>query len=99
MEKLQTHESAERSRGCVPNRRTKDYYVSNGIRLLVVLIVIIYTANTTNALPSASYPSVDFIILHNATEIGAFCLDGSEPGYYFSKGFGSGSDNWLIHIE
>ncbi|KAI3950144.1 hypothetical protein MKW98_008589, partial [Papaver atlanticum] len=103
MEKLQTQETAyfqkvERSRGCVSNRRTKDY-LNNGIRLLVVFMVIVYTTKTTNALPHPSNPSVDFIILHNATELGAVCLDGSIPGYYFSKGFGYGSNNWLIHIE
>ncbi|KAG4152423.1 hypothetical protein ERO13_D04G121200v2 [Gossypium hirsutum] len=27
------------------------------------------------------------------------CLDGSLPGYHFQKGFGSGSNNWLLHIE
>ncbi|RZC75778.1 hypothetical protein C5167_000111 [Papaver somniferum] len=135
MGKLQTPETAyfqkvERNRGCVANRRTKDY-VNNGIRLLVVFMVIVYSTKTTNALPPPSSPSVDFIILHNATELGAgvspskptpypsgndpnkvnlhflqnakelgaVCLDGSKPGYYFSKGFGSGSNNWLIHIE
>ena len=29
----------------------------------------------------------------------AVCLDGSIPGYHFLKGFGSGSENWLLHIE
>lgn len=29
----------------------------------------------------------------------AVCLDGSLPGYHFQKGFGSGSNNWLLHIE
>ena len=27
------------------------------------------------------------------------CLDGSSPGYHLQKGFGSGSNNWLLHIE
>lgn len=29
----------------------------------------------------------------------AVCLDGSLPGYHFQQGFGSGSQNWLLHIE
>ncbi|XP_031252579.1 pectin acetylesterase 5-like, partial [Pistacia vera] len=29
----------------------------------------------------------------------AVCLDGSLPGYHFQKGFGSGSNNWLLHLE
>lgn len=31
--------------------------------------------------------------------LGVVCLDGSSPGYHFQKGFGSGSNNWLLHIE
>ncbi|KAI3950143.1 hypothetical protein MKW98_008588, partial [Papaver atlanticum] len=50
--------------------------------------------------PSGDDPvKVDLILLHNATRMGAVCLDGSAPGYHLSKGFDSGSDNWLIHIE
>lgn len=29
----------------------------------------------------------------------AVCLDGSLPGYHLQKGFGSGSDKWVLHIE
>jgi len=29
----------------------------------------------------------------------AVCLDGSLPGYHFQKGFGSGSNNWVLHVE
>ncbi|KAI3910304.1 hypothetical protein MKW98_009841, partial [Papaver atlanticum] len=42
---------------------------------------------------------VDLILLQNAQQKGAVCLDGSAPGYHFSKGFDSGSENWLLHIE
>ncbi|XP_041026786.1 pectin acetylesterase 5-like [Juglans microcarpa x Juglans regia] len=42
---------------------------------------------------------VDLTLLHNAKDKGALCLDGSSPGYHFQKGFGSGSNNWLLHIE
>ena len=27
------------------------------------------------------------------------CLDSSAPGYHFRRGFGSGSNNWVLHIE
>ncbi|KAL8141717.1 hypothetical protein V2J09_014749 [Rumex salicifolius] len=30
---------------------------------------------------------------------GAVCLDGSPPAYHFDKGFDSGVNNWLIHVE
>nr|GMC91840.1 pectin acetylesterase 5-like [Ipomoea batatas] len=50
----------------------------------------------------ASLPANDgvpFTPLSNAHKKSAFCLDGSVPGYHFQQGFGSGSDNWLLHIE
>ncbi|KAL1193872.1 Pectin acetylesterase 5 [Cardamine amara subsp. amara] len=34
-----------------------------------------------------------------AKERGAFCLDGSLPGYHFHKGSGSGSKSWILHLE
>ncbi|GLT68126.1 hypothetical protein SLA2020_403840 [Shorea laevis] len=42
---------------------------------------------------------VDLTLLRNAKDRGALCLDGSFPGYHFQKGFGSGSNNWLVYIE
>eukprot|EP00268_Persea_americana_P026607 TRINITY_DN2606_c0_g1_i5.p1 TRINITY_DN2606_c0_g1~~TRINITY_DN2606_c0_g1_i5.p1 ORF type:complete len:425 (+),score=73.02 TRINITY_DN2606_c0_g1_i5:733-2007(+) len=42
---------------------------------------------------------VDLTLVRNATDRGAVCLDGTPPGYHFQKGFGSGSNNWLLHIE
>lgn len=29
----------------------------------------------------------------------AVCLDGSPGGYYFRRGFGSGSDKWVVYLE
>ncbi|KAI3926402.1 hypothetical protein MKX01_032590 [Papaver californicum] len=75
------------------------------MRFLVVLIVlIIFTTNTANAQLPPLNPwgneVVDLTLLSNLTGAGNIvCLDGTAPGYHFSKGFGSGSDNWLIHIE
>ncbi|KAK9154289.1 hypothetical protein Sjap_001769 [Stephania japonica] len=48
---------------------------------------------------SAETLLVDLTLLSNAKDRGAVCLDGSLPGYHFQKGFGSGSSNWLLHIE
>ncbi|KAJ4971295.1 hypothetical protein NE237_004394 [Protea cynaroides] len=42
---------------------------------------------------------VDLTLLSHANEKGAVCLDGSSPGYHFQKGFGSGANNWLLHLE
>ncbi|KAL3356853.1 hypothetical protein AABB24_017492 [Solanum stoloniferum] len=42
---------------------------------------------------------IPFTPLSNAQQKSAFCLDGSLPGYHLQKGFGSGSDKWVLHIE
>lgn len=41
--------------------------------------------------------SVTFVT--NAVQKGAVCLDGSPAAYYFSPGFGSGVNNWVVHME
>ncbi|XP_047320291.1 pectin acetylesterase 8-like [Impatiens glandulifera] len=43
--------------------------------------------------------TVSMTILNSAIAKGAVCLDGSPPGYHFDKGFGDGSDNWLLIFE
>ena len=30
---------------------------------------------------------------------GAVCLDGSAPGYHYEKGWGTGADGWMIHLQ
>ncbi|XP_071721061.1 pectin acetylesterase 5-like [Rutidosis leptorrhynchoides] len=42
---------------------------------------------------------VPIVFLKNAAQRGAYCLDGSVPAYHFQKGFGSGTNKWLLHIE
>ncbi|XP_072989149.1 pectin acetylesterase 8-like [Typha latifolia] len=43
--------------------------------------------------------NVPMTILTSAVAKGAVCLDGSPPAYHFSPGFGSGMNNWLVHME
>ncbi|XP_038980108.1 pectin acetylesterase 5-like isoform X2 [Phoenix dactylifera] len=48
----------------------------------------------------SSHPAlVHLTLLRNAKKKGAVCLDGSPPGYHFQRGFGSGKDCWLLHLE
>ncbi|KAJ0979442.1 hypothetical protein J5N97_014916 [Dioscorea zingiberensis] len=42
---------------------------------------------------------VDLTLVHDAEKKGAVCLDGSPPGYYLLRGFGSGADRWVVHLE
>ncbi|XP_058224869.1 pectin acetylesterase 8-like isoform X2 [Rhododendron vialii] len=43
--------------------------------------------------------NVGITYVQNAVAKGAVCLDGSPPAYHFDKGFGTGINNWLVHIE
>ncbi|XP_010920600.1 pectin acetylesterase 5 isoform X2 [Elaeis guineensis] len=42
---------------------------------------------------------VHLTLVRDAQKKGAVCLDGSPPGYHFQRGFGSGKDSWLLHLE
>ncbi|KAF7139015.1 hypothetical protein RHSIM_Rhsim07G0141400 [Rhododendron simsii] len=43
--------------------------------------------------------NVGITYVQNAVAKGAVCLDGSPPAYHLDKGFGTGINNWLVHIE
>lgn len=42
---------------------------------------------------------VDLTLIQGADSKGAVCLDGTLPGYHLDRGFGSGANSWLIHLE
>ncbi|XP_022543372.2 pectin acetylesterase 9 isoform X1 [Brassica napus] len=42
---------------------------------------------------------VSMTLVRGAAALGAFCLDGSLPAYHLDRGFGAGSDNWLLQFE
>ncbi|KAI5415401.1 variant 2, Pectin acetylesterase 10, partial [Lathyrus oleraceus] len=42
---------------------------------------------------------VGLTLINGAAAKGAVCLDGSLPAYHFHRGYGSGSNSWLIHLE
>ncbi|BAT95207.1 Pectin acetylesterase [Vigna angularis] len=52
--------------------------------------------------PSSTQPQplmVDLTLIQEAHSKGAVCLDGTLPGYHLDRGFGSGADSWLVHLE
>ncbi|XP_028773011.1 pectin acetylesterase 5-like isoform X1 [Neltuma alba] len=87
----------------------KDWAIAAvGFTLIVVFALSLISDSRRRVNGSVTNPSfglsqnddlVDLTLLRNAKDRGAFCLDGSLPGYHFQKGFGSGSNNWLLHIE
>ncbi|GAV79301.1 PAE domain-containing protein [Cephalotus follicularis] len=42
---------------------------------------------------------VSMTLVHDASALGAFCLDGSLPAYHLHRGFGAGEGNWLLQFE
>ncbi|XP_039001141.1 pectin acetylesterase 6-like [Hibiscus syriacus] len=42
---------------------------------------------------------VPLTLIPGAVSKGAVCLDGTPPGYHMHRGFGSGANNWVIHLE
>eukprot|EP00268_Persea_americana_P026610 TRINITY_DN2606_c0_g2_i1.p1 TRINITY_DN2606_c0_g2~~TRINITY_DN2606_c0_g2_i1.p1 ORF type:complete len:460 (+),score=56.38 TRINITY_DN2606_c0_g2_i1:93-1382(+) len=72
----------------------------------IIMFVISLTSDSRRKGIDSNPPStasdsdlVHLTLLTNAKNRGAVCLDGSSPGYHLQKGFGSGSNNWLLHIE
>ncbi|KAK7255842.1 hypothetical protein RIF29_29265 [Crotalaria pallida] len=79
----------------------KDYAIAAFAFAFTFTILLIYSRHNSTTLQQQQLFNhlVPLTLLHNANPKGALCLDGSPPGYHFQKGFGSGSRNWLLHIE
>ncbi|KAG7576605.1 Alpha/Beta hydrolase fold [Arabidopsis thaliana x Arabidopsis arenosa] len=74
-----------------------DWYFN---RKPVKLIDCPYPCNTSYSIPSVDRSDlVKLKLSSKAKDRGAFCLDGSLPGYHFHKGSGSGSKSWLLYLE
>ncbi|KAI3827782.1 hypothetical protein L1987_01865 [Smallanthus sonchifolius] len=42
---------------------------------------------------------VGLTLIPGAAAKGAVCLDGTLPGYHLHRGYGSGANSWLVHLE
>uniref|UniRef100_A0A7C8ZIA1 Pectin acetylesterase n=1 Tax=Opuntia streptacantha TaxID=393608 RepID=A0A7C8ZIA1_OPUST len=72
-----------------------------GLALIILSFSFLFKSSPKNTASTFALSSelVELTLLRSAKDRGAFCLDGSLPGYHFEKGFGSGSSNWVLHIE
>ena len=43
--------------------------------------------------------NVRYYKIEKAAKLGAVCIDGSIPGYYFREGSGDGVNKWIIHLH
>ncbi|KAI5429901.1 variant 4, Pectin acetylesterase 5 [Lathyrus oleraceus] len=80
---------------------TKVYTIAAFALILFLSYAFLIRSNPDSTLSPSTSTSllIPFTPLTNFKQIGALCLDGSAPGYHFQKGFGSGSRNWLLHLE
>lgn len=82
------------------------------VTIAVTVLVIMNTENIDNILKLRAVEGprdndmttdapvlVDLTLVESAAVEGAVCLDGTLPGYHLDRGFGSGSNSWLIHLE
>ncbi|XP_015089241.1 pectin acetylesterase 5-like [Solanum pennellii] len=67
--------------------------------LAILVLTLSFISHSNNSAIPANDLMIPFTPLSNAQQKSAFCLDGSLPGYHLQKGFGSGSDKWVLHIE
>ncbi|EEE62081.1 hypothetical protein OsJ_16865 [Oryza sativa Japonica Group] len=67
----------------------------------LLLALSLYASSLPRAptTPSSSSNLVGLTLVRRAKEKGAVCLDGSAPGYHLQRGSGTGSQNWLLHLE
>uniref|UniRef100_A0ACD5XWJ3 Uncharacterized protein n=1 Tax=Avena sativa TaxID=4498 RepID=A0ACD5XWJ3_AVESA len=72
---------------------------SEALLLLLLASVICPLAMSSPALTMSVGSLPELTLLSGALEKGAVCLDGSPPAYQLQRGFGSGSDNWLVYLE
>ncbi|CAN1769889.1 Pectin acetylesterase 5 [Linum perenne] len=88
----------------------KDWAIAAiGVSVVLFTLTLLFNSglddHSTTGIQPFDVPSisaddpVELTLLQNAKDRGAFCLDGSPAGYHFQKGFGSGSQKWVIHIE
>ncbi|KAI3945110.1 hypothetical protein MKW92_007690 [Papaver armeniacum] len=69
---------------------------SYGFVLISLLLLLTFTPFHSSATKD---DLVNITLVENAASQGAFCLDGSPPGYHLDRGFGSGANNWLLVFE
>ncbi|KAL3839530.1 hypothetical protein ACJIZ3_024121 [Penstemon smallii] len=90
-----------------PKLSSRNWTIAAVSAVLAVLLFILspipisptFTDTNVNSGIDDYSEGVPFTPLSKAQTNSAFCLDGSVPGYHIRRGFGSGSKNWLLHVE
>ncbi|CAL8127354.1 unnamed protein product [Prunus armeniaca] len=72
---------------------------TNANALLVAITLALLTCSPRCIHSAERRLLVGMTLVRNAPALGAFCLDGSLPGYHLHRGFGAGARNWLLQFE
>ncbi|XP_070564855.1 uncharacterized protein [Ptychodera flava] len=90
----------------VKNMLYQRHLISNSHRKWIVILILFTTwlfwlLWYLNTRTSKVKQYGDLIVLpqEHAKLKGAYCLDGSAPGYYFRKGSGNGRKSWVIYLQ
>ncbi|CAN6442600.1 unnamed protein product [Victoria cruziana] len=67
--------------------------------VIITVLLKFSLRSPSEPLISGNRPLVELTLLQDAVSKGAVCLDGSPPAYHIQRGYGSGSKNWVLHIE
>uniref|UniRef100_A0A0D3DD90 Pectin acetylesterase n=1 Tax=Brassica oleracea var. oleracea TaxID=109376 RepID=A0A0D3DD90_BRAOL len=67
--------------------------------LTAAMVLLFYVALSPPLACGDPGQRVSMTLVRGAAALGAFCLDGSLPAYHLDRGFGAGSDNWLLQFE
>nr|XP_002736437.1 PREDICTED: uncharacterized protein LOC100372731 [Saccoglossus kowalevskii] len=69
------------------------------VLLLIWLVWLIWYLSVRSKPHPQSYGELVLIPTELANEKGAYCLDGTPPGYYFRKGHGDGENSWIVYLQ
>ncbi|CAI5465918.1 unnamed protein product [Closterium sp. Yama58-4] len=60
---------------------------------------LVKESSHASAMAEAGIPPLQLILAEEGRAEGTVCLDGSAPGFYYRKGYGSGHNNWVLFYE
>ncbi|XP_040939672.1 pectin acetylesterase 9 isoform X2 [Gossypium hirsutum] len=69
------------------------------IRIEITLCLLLFLVLAPFCICSGERLPVGMTLVRKATAHGAVCLDGSLPAYHLHRGFGAGSNNWILQFE
>jgi len=67
--------------------------------LTAAMVLVVYVSFSPPLVSGEPGRRVSMTLVRDAAALGAFCLDGSLPAYHLDRGFGAGSNNWILQFE